>query len=287
MDNTERFSSRVGNYVKYRPGYPPAILQYLEEETGFGPDWIVADIGSGTGISTALFLDNGNTVYGVEPNQSMRESAEEQLHSHERFTSIDGTAEDTGLKTGSIDLVVASQAFHWFEPVATRKEFSRILRDRATSALQTRPEQQDLGPEWPKISAAQKPDTPGGFVALIWNDRQIDTPFEQAYESFLLAYAIDYTTVNHKNISAEKIGAFFDPQPFRLRIAGNQQVFDWDGLKGRVLSSSYMPDEQNTRYEEMVGALKKVFDEYQVDGTVRVNYLTKLYVGKLESVTLG
>src|SRR5580692_5497799 len=145
MDNTERFSSRVGNYVKYGPGYPTEILRYLEEETGFGPDWVVADIGSGTGISTALFLDNGNTVYGIEPNQSMRESAEELLGSQERFTSVNGTAENTGLKTASIDLVVASQAFHWFEPIATRKEFSRILRDRATSALQARPEQQDLG----------------------------------------------------------------------------------------------------------------------------------------------
>jgi SAM-dependent methyltransferase len=281
MDNTERFSNRVGNYVKYRPGYPTEILHYLEEETGFGPDWIVADVGSGTGISTALFLDKGNTVYGVEPNQSMRESAEELLGSYERFISVNGTAENTGLKTGSVDLVVASQAFHWFEPVAASKEFSRILRDRNRPTIEAGPKLPNSGPGQPAATGAdQRHDETRGFVALIWNERQINTPFEQAYESFLLTYAIDYTTVNHTNISAEKIGAFFDPQPFRLRITGNQQVFDWNGLKGRVLSSSYMPDEQNARYEEMIGKLKAVFEKYQVDGTVQVNYLTKLYVGK-------
>jgi SAM-dependent methyltransferase len=266
MENTERFSNRVDNYVKYRPGYPAAILRYLEEETGFGPDWIVADIGSGTGISTALFLDNGNTVYGVEPNRNMRASAEKVLGSNERFISVDGTAENTELKAGSTDLVVASQAFHWFEPVATKKEFRRILRG---------------GAERSQPGKAAGADPIRGYVALIWNDRQIETLFEQAYEALLLQYATDYTTVNHKNISEEKIGAFFDPQPFRLRIAANEQIFDWDGLKGRVLSSSYMPDEQNSRYEEMIGALKAIFEKYQVDSRVRVNYKTKMYVGGL------
>lgn len=274
MDNTERFSNRVDNYVKYRPGYPKEILRYLEEEAGFGPDWIVADIGSGTGISTALFLNNGNTVYGVEPNRSMRKSAEELLGSFEHFISVDGTAENTGLKTGSTDLIVASQAFHWFEPVATRKEFRRILSNR------------EAGPAMSGAGRLQPEKEPGpdevrGYVALIWNERQEETPFEVAYESLLLQYATDYTTVNHKNISEEKIGEFFDPQPFILRITGNEQVFNWDGLKGRVLSSSYMPDEQNSIYEEMIGALRQIFEKYQEDGRVRVNYLTKLYVGRL------
>ena len=262
MDSTQRFSNRVDNYVKTRPGYPAVILDYLQEETGFGPDWTVADIGSGTGISTALFLDNGNTVYGVEPNRAMRESAEELLHSYDRFISVEGTAEHTGLETASIDMVVASQAFHWFDPVAAKKEFRRILRNN-------------------------------GPVALIWNERQIDTPFEQAYESLLLQYAIDYTTVNHKNISEEKIAAFFgadgqgdirlaaDPQPFRLRIAANEQVFDRGKFKGRILSSSYMPDEQHPAYPEMIRSAEEIFEQHQEGEKVKVNYLTKLFVGRL------
>lgn len=252
MDNTQRFSNRVDNYVRTRPGYPPAIFESLREETGFGPDWIVADIGSGTGISTALFLDNGNTVYAVEPNRPMRESAEKLLHSYDRFISIAGTAEQTGLEAASIDLVVASQAFHWFDPIAAGKEFRRILRNNK-------------------------------YVALIWNERQTDTPFEQAYESLLLQYGIDYTTVNHKNISEEKIAAFFYPQPFRLRIAGNEQAFDRERLKGRILSSSYIPDEQQSIYAEMVRSINQLFERYQEEGRVRVNYLTKLFVGRLDA----
>jgi hypothetical protein len=186
----------------------------------------------------------------VEPNEAMRKKAEAALHSYDRFFSMDGTAEATGLAAGSIDLVIASQAFHWFNPLASRKEFRRILRGE-------------------------------GYTALIWNERQIDTPFERAYEDLLLKYAIDYTTVNHKNISEDKIRAFFDPQPFRLRIEGNEQTFDQEGFKGRVLSSSYMPDEYQPAYNDMLKDIDRIFLEHQQQGAVRVNYLTKLYVGVL------
>ena len=265
MKPTERFSSRVDNYAKYRPTYPKELLHLLEEETGLTPQWVIADIGSGTGISTIPLLANGNTVYGVEPNRPMRERAEALLRTYSHFISVDGTAEQTGLGMASVDLVVASQAFHWFDPEAAKKEFRRIL-GRGTG-----------------VGSAATPghEEPRGYVALIWNERQVETPMEQAYESFILQYAIDYATVNHKNIPEEKIGAFFDPQPFHLRIAGNEQVFDWDGLKGRVLSSSYMPDEQNSIYEKMLVDLKAIFESYQEGGRVRVNYLTKGYVGKM------
>jgi SAM-dependent methyltransferase len=252
MDNTQRFSNRVENYVKYRPGYPPVLLDFLSEEIGYGPAWKVADIGSGSGISTTLFLEAGNAVCGVEPNGPMRTTAEHLLQGYPRFTSVPGTAERTGLESGSIDLVVAGQAFHWFDPVASRKEFSRILR-------------------------------PEGTVALIWNERQVDSDAEQAYEALLLKYAIDYTTVNHKNISEEAIGAFFHPQPFRLRIVHNEQVFDLDGFKGRVLSSSYMPAEEHERYPGMMQAVTELFRQYQEGGRLRLNYLTKLFVGRLNA----
>jgi SAM-dependent methyltransferase len=265
MDNTQRFSNRVDNYVKYRPGYPKQILEQLREETGLAPDWVVADIGSGTGISTALFLENGHKMFAVEPNRAMREMAEELLKDGQarreeekgaerwgELESIDGTAEQTGLASGSIDLVTASQAFHWFDREAARKEFVRILR-------------------------------PPGWVALIWNDRMVENEFEKDYEVFLLQYAIDYRQVNHRNISDEAIQAFFSPLPCRLRTADNEQIFDLDGLKGRVLSSSYMPaDDSHPRYHAMIGALEGVFAKYENDGRVRVRYRTKMYVGKLK-----
>ena len=249
MDNTQRFSNRVDNYVKYRPGYPKEVLQILAEETGYGPGKVVADIGSGTGISTALFLENGNKVYAVEPNRPMRKKAEELLAEYPGFVSVDGTAEQTGLDPASVDLVVAGQAFHWFEPVATGVEFRRITR-------------------------------PGAFIVLMWNERQVVSDFEKAYEALLLEYGTDYATVDHRNISEEKIGAFFLPEPFRLRVADNAQAFDWERLKGRLLSSSYIPVEEGATYERMMNSLRGIFEKYQRDGGVRFDYETKLYIGR-------
>lgn len=244
-NSTTRFSDRVEDYVKYRPHYPAAVLTYLQETYSFSSSWDVADIGSGTGISTELFLDYGNRVYAVEPNLVMRSKAEELLSGRPGFVSIDGTAEATGLADSSIDLIVAGQAFHWFDPVRTRLEFVRIAR-------------------------------PGAVVTLIWNERLILSDFEREYEELILQYAGDYKTINHKNISDVQIGAFFQPQPFLLRSFENEQRFDLTGLKGRLLSSSYIPKE-GRRYEEMMKALAALFDKYRSAGEVRVGYETKVY----------
>lgn len=247
MDNTQRFSNRVDNYVKYRPGYPREVLRFLSETKGFAPDWKVADIGSGTGISTALFLDNGNTVYAVEPNDAMRQKAEDLLGSNPRFISINGTAEGTTLPSSGIDLIIAGQAFHWFDPGAAKKEFARILR-------------------------------PGGAIALMWNERQKQSDFEKAYEGLLQAYGTDYKKVNHSNITEKEISAFFQPASFQLRAADNRQSFDWERLKGRLLSSSYIPLEPTEKYEKMMGRLREIFDTCQQDGVVYFDYQTKVYI---------
>src|SRR5437764_1020077 len=127
-DPTQRFSTRVDNYVKYRPGYPPAIVGLLEAECGLTPESVVADIGAGTGLLAELWLRHGNPVCGVEPNREMREAGARLLAAYPAFTSVDGTAEATTLPDQSVDFVTAGQAFHWFEPVAARREFARILR---------------------------------------------------------------------------------------------------------------------------------------------------------------
>lgn len=252
MNNTQRFSDRVDDYVKYRPGYPKEILTFLKEATGFSPDWIVADIGSGTGISTPLFLDNGNTVYAVEPNGPMRNKAEELLGSNPHFISIDGTAEATTLPAASIDLIIAGQAFHWFDPTPTKKEFHRILR-------------------------------PEGSIALMWNERQTSSDFEKAYEAILQEYGTDYLQVKHSNITPDDIGSFFSPAPYQLRIADNRQAFDRARLQGRLLSSSYIPTQQDSRYKKMISDLNHIFQTYQQDGLVHFDYQTKLYIGKAHS----
>jgi SAM-dependent methyltransferase len=251
MSNTERFSDRVDNYVKYRPGYPNEVLKLLKEAAGLSPNWAVADIGSGTGLSTTLFLDNGNMVRAIEPNGPMRLKAEELLGGDPRFVSVAGTAEATTLPSASIDLIIAGQSFHWFDRQATKKEFHRILR-------------------------------PGGTIALMWNERQLNSAFEKAYEALLEAYGTDYLRVRHSNITPDDIGDFFRPFPYQVRQTSNLQVFTWDRLQGRLLSSSYIPVQPDQRYGKMISSLKDIFETYQQDGLVQFDYLTKLYICTLQ-----
>jgi SAM-dependent methyltransferase len=244
-DSTQRFSNRVENYVKYRPDYPREVLQLFRDEMGLTPASVIADIGSGTGISTRMFLENGNRVFGVEPNAPMRAAAEELLKSFSQFTSVDGTSANTTLPAGFIDIVIAAQAFHWFDPPVTREEFKRILK-------------------------------PGGYAALIWNERQTDTnDFLREYEQFLLRFADDYTKVRHENTGEKELRDFFG-KDFTVAVFQNKQVFDLDGLKGRVLSSSYMPTEGSERYPQMAAALNELFTKHQEQGRITILYDTRV-----------
>ena len=246
---SRRFSSRVENYIKYRPGYPSAVIDTLASECGLTEKSIVADIGSGTGILSELFLKHGNPVFGVEPNREMREASERLLKQHPNFTSVNGTAEATTLANGSVDFITAGQAFHWFDRNQARREFARILK-------------------------------PNGWVVLIWNDRQTDaSSFLREYEELLQKYGTDYQQVNHRNIDTEAITAFFAPQLFTRREFENQQVFDMEGLTGRLLSSSYAPEPGHPNHQPMLEALRAVFDRYQAGGKVTLGYATTMYFG--------
>jgi SAM-dependent methyltransferase len=247
---TERFSDRVENYVKYRPGYPKEVLQVFRDEMNLQPSSVVADIGSGTGISAKLFLENGNRVFGVEPNEAMREASEEFLREFRNFEAIDGTAEDTTLETNSIDLVIAAQAFHWFDHIQTRAEFRRILREN-------------------------------GFVALIWNERQVDSnEFLREYEQFLLEFGTDYKEVRHEQVTREIISRFFEAD-FREANFQNSQIFDFEGLKGRLLSSSYIPSAEHPRFREMIKELDLLFTKHQKNDTIEIKYDTRVFYGQL------
>ncbi|HET6992346.1 MAG TPA: class I SAM-dependent methyltransferase [Bacteroidia bacterium] len=251
MKTTERFSDRVENYVKYRPAYPVGVLEHLRDAKVLAQNSVVADIGSGTGISSKLFLDNGNEVFGVEPNKEMREAAEEYLKNEKSFHSVDGTAEETNLKNNSIDIVLAGQAFHWFDAEKAKREFKRILR-------------------------------PDGNVVLMWNDRRTDsTDFLRAYEDLLKMFGTDYGKVNHKNIDEKNFDAFWGTGNWKSFSVENYQDFTFEGLKGRLFSSSYVPAENHPDSAFMVSVLKKIFTRYQENGTVRFEYDTIVYYGKL------
>lgn len=245
-ESVRRFSNRVENYVKYRPGYPPEVLSLFESQMGLTGDSVVADIGSGPGISSRLFLENGNAVYDVEPNAAMREAAGRLLGNFPKFHGMDGTAENTGLPNESVDFVIAAQAFHWFDPEGTRREFKRILR-------------------------------PGGWIALIWNERQLDsTDFLREYEAFLLRHANDYEKVRHENITETVLETFFRAS-FRRAAFPNEQIFDFEGLRGRLLSSSYMPAEDDPAYTSMIAELEKLFAKHEENGKIKVFYDTNIF----------
>ena len=206
LNSTERFSSRVTNYVRYRPGYPPEMLNVLKDECGLTSDTVIADVGSGTGFLAKVFLENGNRVYGIEPNPEMRQAGEAILKAFPKFASIVGTAEATTLPDASVDFVTAGQAAHWFDAAKARREFLRIVR-------------------------------PGGWLALVWNDRSTEaTPLLWEYERLLQSYCPEYVQVQRQGITGvEDVEPFFAPAQVRAKAFFNRQVFDYEGLKGRLL----------------------------------------------------
>lgn len=248
---TTRFSSRVDDYIRYRPHYPLELIDLLAANCGLTPESVIADIGSGTGLLTRLFLENGNPVVGVEPNREMREAGERYLSEFGRFTSIDGTSEATRLPAHAMDFVVAGQAFHWFDQARSRVEFQRILKD-------------------------------DGWVVLVWNDRRTDaTPFLRDYETLLQEFGTDYNEINHKNVQDKAVfTAFFGASPVEAAF-DNVQQFDFDGLMGRINSSSYAPGRDDPRHAAMRQSAREIFERHQQRGKVSFEYDTRVYYGRI------
>jgi ubiquinone/menaquinone biosynthesis C-methylase UbiE len=248
---TVRFSNRVENYVKYRPGYPDEVMEFLQRKFRLDQDSYIADVGSGTGIFTRLLLGKGYKVYAVEPNEPMKAVAEKDFEIYRTFTSVAGSAEHTNLPAGSVDLITSATAFHWFDVEQSRIEFKRILK-------------------------------PNGAVALLWNVRKPDVDaFAIAYDQLLSNYATDYKEVKSKTLNGERLSAFFDQGQFETISYPNEQVFDEEALIGRPLSSSYVPLPETPEGNVFLKDLKAIFHEHQVDGKVRFLYDTVLYIGRV------
>jgi SAM-dependent methyltransferase len=247
---TERFGDRVVDYNRYRPGYPAGIVPWVAAEIGFNADWRVADVGAGTGRLTGLFLMNGNCVVAVEPNAPMRRAAERNLLEYPKFHSLAGKAEATRLSSSSIDLITVGQAFHWFDPHATRREFARVL-------------------------------VPPGWVLLVWNRRlAAGSPFLDGYEAVLARHCPEYQRVTHRTDGNAGLDVLYGAGGYRTHTFPNRQRLNWEGLRGRALSSSYVPT-SGRAYEQFTRALTDLYAATAQDDGVEMVYVTELYLGRV------
>ncbi|HYG06731.1 MAG TPA: class I SAM-dependent methyltransferase [Stenotrophomonas sp.] len=251
LSSRDRFSNRVADYVRYRPGYPPQLLEWIHGRLGVPRSAHVADIGAGTGISSQLFLHAGHPVTAVEPNAAMRTAAEQWLGADARFRAVDGSAEATGLADASVDLISAAQAFHWFDTQAVRREWARVLR-------------------------------PGGLAVVYWNSRLLQaTPFLAGYEALLQEFGTDYQAVAERYQDDATMRDWFGPGFVDAASFPNVQRMDFDALRGRLLSSSYAPAEGHPRHGPMLDALRALFDAHVTDGHVEFSYQTRAFAGSL------
>jgi SAM-dependent methyltransferase len=247
----ERFSSRVDNYARYRPSYPQAAIDLLAARCGLSPAAVVADLGSGTGILTELLLARGAQVFAVEPNDAMRAAAEARLGAHPGFRSVKGTAEATALAGDGIDLLVAGQAFHWFQVDAARREALRLIKA-------------------------------GGFGALLWNEHPPEgNAFLADYDALLRRHAAEYATIVARRADEASLRTFFGGD-MQLATFPNRQTFDLEGLQGRLLSSSYVPEPGHPHYEPMMAGLLEVFRRHERDGEIEFPYRTLVFFAQLK-----
>jgi SAM-dependent methyltransferase len=249
-DSTRRFTDRVADYVKYRPTYPRELVTFVHAECAIAPDAPVADVGAGTGISTRLFLEAGHPVVAVEPNAAMRAAADEWLSGFAGYRSVAGTAEATTLDAASVDLVIAAQAFHWFDKANARREFARIVKPR-------------------------------GAIVLFWNRRPVSgSAFLAGYDELLRRYCPEYGRVSDNYPDDASMADWFGDGYERKTVFPNAQLLDFDGLKGRLMSSSYAPKAGDPGHEPMLAALRELFDANAQDGQVNLAYETRVCAGR-------
>lgn len=247
VNPTSRFSNRAENYARFRPGYPDGLFAFLETAMNIKASDCIVDIGSGTGLFAEPFLKRGFSVVCIEPNDDMRKAGEERLKKYVAFQSIGSTAEGTGLPDESVDLITVAQTFHWLDPIGARLETKRVLK-------------------------------PHGQVVLAWNRQTSESEFEKKYTALRNQYRIGEP--GPVQIDPVAIQQFFAPAVPVVKTFENEQLLDFEGLKGQLLSKSYIPLPGHETYDAMITDLIKLFVNYNESGLVRIRYETLLYYGK-------
>lgn len=240
---TERFSDRAVRYARARPSYPPAAVDLVLEGLGDPGRVVAADVGAGTGLSARLLAERGVRVIAVEPNSAMREAAGH----HPRIGWRDGKAEATGLPDGSVDLVLAAQAYHWFDEARALAEFHRILK-------------------------------PGGRLALLWNERDESDEFTRGYyERVFEAAGPGHRTLADWSLDPDRVAASGLFERPSLCERPNRQPLDEEGLLDRALSASYVPL-SGPAHVRLVAALRDLHRRFRdSEGRVALAYRTRVW----------
>jgi SAM-dependent methyltransferase len=245
-----RFTGLAKIYARCRPSYPDTALDFIVSHCQLGPDTTLVDIGSGTGIASRLFARRGVHVIGIEPNAEMRAEAEaaELPEDVLRPRYVDGRGEATGLAPESADAVLAAQAFHWFEADPALAEFHRILK-------------------------------PGGWVVLMWNDRDTSDLFTAEFGKLILTVPDAAAAEVPRGGAGNALLVSPRFQQAEYRRFHNEQILDEDSFVGRAFSASYAPREGSpaAAYEQ---SLRHLFARFQDRRRVTVRYETRVYVAR-------
>jgi SAM-dependent methyltransferase len=249
VDPTQRFTGLADTYAHHRPEYPREAIDHIAQLADLKPGDRVADVGCGTGISTRILAARGWRVVGIEPNDDMRWRAERDSAEPACIEYISAAAEATGLTTESVALVIAAQAFHWFQPLSALEEFHRIL-------------------------------APAGVVALVWNERDEFDPFTKAYGDVLRRHPEALEQESRRRIAYRPL---FDSPLFveaRLDSFPNHQTLIQERLIGRAFSSSYAPKPGTAHHDVWTTGICSVFERFAVEGNVVLRYMTLVYTAR-------
>ncbi len=250
-DAKTRFTGRASDYAGNRPRYPAELINRLTAMIGLRRDWIIVDMGCGTGISSEPFLHAGCRVIGVEPNPDMRRQALDALGGQERFRIVEGSAEESGLPSRCADLYVAGQALHWFDLEAASAEARRLLK-------------------------------PPHRAVLMWNDRRSDASlFMGAYCAFTTDECPKRAETRRGERGPEAFDRFFGGRTWTELSIRHSRDLSWEGLLGGFHSCSYAPPRDSPEAHRLTPLLRAIFDQYARGGLVRMEYELKAYVGDI------
>ncbi len=243
------FTTKVADYTVSRPDYPAALFKTLRDLCPPGPGVTVADVGAGTGLFTRGLLAGGYRVLAIEPNPDMRQECDRLLGSIPGYSSLEGAAEALPIAAGSVHLVTAAQAFHWFDLDRAREEFLRVL-------------------------------VCGGPVALIWNDRQHEDPLHVALDSVFNYYGGARRSALLAREDRSAVSRFFGAaQPLQFSWPHSHRL-DEKAFLSLVFSRSYMPARDTAEGQEAVHKLREIFQRFAVGFTVEVRYRTVAMIGR-------